>query len=191
VYSSADHALTKRDGDLFLVVAQAENVPLHRIVHIGDDLCEHLRLKVSSFHHRPRRAYHRYLRSADGALTEAGRFVRRRARAAKATTPFDDNATLFGRHVFGPIVTQFCLPIWLYAWHRLKRTITRPTEAELRCLEIGGRSIDFGRSDVRQIFAPEKNRTFRRKLMSLKTQMWREGAIAREFPFLKRSLLPC
>lgn len=25
------------------------------------------------------------------------------------------NATLFGRHVFGPIVTQFCLLIWLYA----------------------------------------------------------------------------
>src|SRR6266850_8585166 len=38
VYSSADHGLTKRDGDLFLAVAKAENVPLHRIVHIGDDL---------------------------------------------------------------------------------------------------------------------------------------------------------
>jgi len=471
VYSSADHGLTKRDGDLFLVVAQAENVPLHRIVHIGDDLLADVQIpsaKGITVHHTPRRAYRRYLRSADGALTEARRIARRRARAAKATTPFDDNATLFGRHVFGPIVTQFCLLIWLHAveaaathktlllfcarggvgireafervlaklclplglrrenimisrlvaaraallarsnsaieeldrefrgsvfenvaqalggrayelpeewhqpfrarqfvtllfgnsgaevladiqkqnalftrhfkqltgdsdriilcdtglygstqrllasgfpdirvetiqfarsnykahseehfskvaglmveqnfyspfnvyscvlrywhlieslfepavpsvhlfaedelgqvgancgditfgaidpsvdnellagaltyietlptnggavalrdvevaWHRLKRAITRPTEAELRCLEVGGRSVDFGRSDVLRIFAPDQNKAFTRKLMSLKAQLWREGAIAREFPFLKHALLP-
>ena len=471
VYSSADHGLTKRNGDLFLVVARAENVPLHRIVHIGDDLLADVRTpsaKGITVHHTPRRAYHRYLRSADGALTEAGRFARRMARAAKATTPFDDTPTLFGRNVLGPIVTQFCLLIWLYAveaeaahktlllfcarggvgvreafervlaklclplglrrenimisrlvaaraallarsnsaieeldrefrgsvfanvahslggrayelpeewhqpfraqqfltllfgnsgaevladiekqnalftrhfkqlagdsdriilcdpglygstqrllasgfpdirvetihfarsnykahseehfskvaglmveqnfyspfnvyscvlrywhlieslfepavpsvhlfaedglgqvgancgdisfgaidpsadnqllsgalayiealptnggavalrdaevaWHRLKRAITRPTKADLRCLEVGDRSIDFGRSDVLQNFAPEKNKTFTRKLMSLKAQMWREGAIAREFPFLKHALLP-
>jgi hypothetical protein len=118
VYSSADHGLTKRDGDLFLVVAQAENVPLHRILHIGDDLLADVRtpsVKGIIVHHTPRRAYHRYLRSADGALTDAGRFLRRRARAAKAITPFDDSAALFGRHVFGPIVTQFCLLIWVHA----------------------------------------------------------------------------
>jgi hypothetical protein len=76
------------------------------------------------------------------------------------------------------------------AWHRLKRAITRPTNAELRCLEVGGRSVDFGRSDVLRIFAPEQNMTFTRKVMSLKAQLWREGAIAREFPFLKHALLP-
>src|SRR3979411_3406977 len=37
------------------------------------------------------------------------------ARAAKATTPFDDTQTLFGRNVLGPIVAQFGLLIWLYA----------------------------------------------------------------------------
>jgi hypothetical protein len=76
------------------------------------------------------------------------------------------------------------------AWHRLKRAITRPTEAELRCLEVGGRSVDFGRPEVLRIFAPGQGQTFTRKLMSLKAQLWREGAIAREFPFLKHALLP-
>src|SRR6266566_2243581 len=35
IYSSADYSLTKRDGGLFLAVAQTEKVPLYRIVHIG------------------------------------------------------------------------------------------------------------------------------------------------------------
>ncbi len=459
MYSSADQGLTKRDGGLFVAVAQAENVALPRIVHLGDDL--HADVKTPSaqgitVYHTPRHAYRRYLRSANGALTEAGRIARGKARAAKATAPFDENAVSFGRQVFGPIVTQFCLLIWLYAveaetrhkpvllfcarggigireafervlaklglplsvrraallassdsaieeldrefrrsvfadvaealggrtyqlpeewrqpfraapfmtllygnsgaevladieqqnalftrhfkqlagdsdriilcdtglygstqrllasgfpdmrvetiqfaranykghseehfpkvtglvveqncysplnvyscvlrywhlieslfepavpsvrlfaedelgkvgancgdisfgaidpsennpllsgalgyidalptdggavalrdaeiaWHRLKRAITRPTKAELRCLEVAGRSVDFGRSDVLQIFAPGQNQTFTRKLMSLKAQLWREGAIAREFPFLKHALLP-
>jgi hypothetical protein len=471
VYSSADYGLTKRDGGLFVAVAQAENVPLRRIVHIGDDLLADVQTpsaKGIAVYHTPRRAYCRYLRAANGALTETGRFARSRARAAKATTPFDDNPMSFGRHVFGPIVTQFCLLVWLYAveaeaghkpcllfcarggvgireafermltklclplgvrrenimisrlvaaraallaqsdsaieeldrefrgsvfadvavalggrmyllpeewnrrfrarsfvtllygksgaevladiekqnalftrhfkqligdsdriilcdtglygstqrllasafpdmrvetiqfarsnykghsqehfpkvtglmveqnfyspfnisscvlrywhlieslfepavpsvrsfaedelgqvvancgdisfgaidpsasnpllsgtlayiealstnggavalrdsevaWHRLKRAITRPTAAALRCLEVGGRSVDFGRPDVLRVLTPGKNQTFMRKLMSLKAQLWREGAIAREFPFLKYALLP-
>ena len=118
VYSSADHGLTKRDGGLFLAVGQAENVSLRRIVHIGDDLLADVQTpsaKGITVYHARRSAYRRYLRSANGALTEAGRFARGRARATKVTTPFDDNAISFGRHVFGPIVTQFCLLIWLYA----------------------------------------------------------------------------
>jgi hypothetical protein len=471
VYSSADHGLTKRDGDLFLAVAQAENVPLNRMVHIGDDW--HADVQVPSakgiaVYHAPRPAYRRSLRLANGALTESGRFARKRARAAKETAPFADNATSLGRSVLGPIVTQFCLLIWLYAveaetadksvllfcarggvgirqafervltklslplavrrenlmisrlvaaraallarsnaaveeldrefrgnllaevatalggrtydlpedwhqpldarrfvallfgssgaevladirqqhalfarhfdrlagdadriilcdtglygstqrllasgypdkrietiqfarsnykghseehfprvaglvveqnyydpfnvsscvlrywhlieslfepavpsvrgfaedgsgqvgancgdiafgaidpaagnhllsgtleyiealpvdggalglrdaevaWHRLKRAITRPTEAELRCLEVGVRSVDFGRSDVLRIFTSGQQQTFARKLISLKAQLWREGAIAREFPVLKHALLP-
>ncbi len=118
VYSSADFGLTKRDGDLFIAVAQAENVPLNKMAHIGDDLRADVRVpsaKGITVYHTPRRAYRSYLRSANGALAEAGRFVRKRARRAKAATPLADDATLFGRHVFGPIVTQFCLMIWLYA----------------------------------------------------------------------------
>jgi hypothetical protein len=471
VYSSADLSLTKRDGDLFLAVAQAENIPLYRMVHIGDDSRSDVQVPSSkgiAVYHAPRPAYRRYLRLANGGLTEAGRIARRRARATKDTAPFADNATLLGRRVFGPIVTQFCLLIWLYvveaeaadklallfcarggvgirqafervlvklslplgarrenlmisrlvaartallarshaaieeldrefqgsthadvakalggrtyelpddwhqpldakmfvallfgrsgaevladiqqqhalfarhfdrlvgdsdrivlcdtglygstqrllasgypgkrvetiqfarsnykghseehfprvaglvveqnyydpfnvsscvlrywhlieslfeppvssvrsftedgsgrvgancgdisfgaidpsagnnllagaleyiealpadggtmalrdaevAWYRLKHAITRPTEAELRCLEVGGRSVDFGRSDVLRIFTSGQNQTFAMKLMSLKAQLWREGAIAREFPVLKHALLP-
>ena len=75
VYSSADHGLTKRDGGLFVAVAQAENIPLNQLVHIGDDLLADVRIpsaKGIAVHHTPRGAYRRYLRSADGALTEAG-----------------------------------------------------------------------------------------------------------------------
>ncbi len=437
IYSSADYSLTKRDGGLFLAVAQTEKVPLYRIVHIGDDWRADVQVpsaKGVAVYHAPRPAYRRHLRLANGALTEVGRFARRRARVTKESGPFADNATLLGRRVFGPIVTQFCLLIWLYAveaeaadksvllfcarggvgirqafervleklslrvgvrrenllisrlvaatyelsedwhqpfdagtfvallfgnsgtevladiqqqhalfvrhfnqlvgdseriilcdtglygstqrllasgfpdkrvetiqfarsnykghseehfprvaglvveqnyydpfnvsscvlrywhlieslfepavpsvhsfaedgsgrvgancgditfgaidpsagnhlltgaleyiealpadggamalrdaevaWHRLKRAITRPTEAELRCLEVGGRSVDFGRSDVLRIIRSGQKQTFARKLMSLKAQLWREGAIAREFPVLKHALLP-
>jgi FMN phosphatase YigB (HAD superfamily) len=471
VYSSADHGLTKRDGDLFRAVARTENVSPDRMIHIGDDFIADVRAPAANgitAYYTPRRAYHRHVRSANGALTEAGLFARRSARAAKATTSSFDNADLFGRYVLGPIVTQFCSLVWLYAieagtsdktvllfcarggvgireafervlaklclplgmrrenimisrlvaarvallarsdsiveemdrefrgsvlldvakalggrayelpemwnqpfsaeqfisllfgssgaqvladiqkqnalfarhfkqligdsdriilcdtglygstqrllasgfpeirvetiqfarsnykghgeehfpkvtglmveqnfyspfnvcssvlrywhlvesffepavssvhlftenglgqvegncgditfgaidpsvnnhllsgalayiealpansgavalrdaeiaWRRLKGAITQPGEAELQCLEVGGRSVDFGRSDVLRIFTPGQNKTFMRKLMSVKTQLWREGAIAREFPLLKHVLLP-
>jgi FMN phosphatase YigB (HAD superfamily) len=471
VYSSADCGFTKRDGDLFVAVAQAENVALEHMVHIGDDWRADFQVPSArgvTAHHEARPAYHRFLRLADGAMTQAGRFARRRVRAANSTTPLADNPTLLGRYVFGPITTEFCLLIWLYAsaaeganrpallfcarggisirqafervltklslpfacrrenlmvsrlvaaraavlarsnsaieeldrefrgssfadvaralggrayelpqdwhqplhaqrlmnllftasgaevladierqhalferhfsllagdsdrvilcdtglygstqrllasgfpsrrfetiqfarsnykghgeehfprvagliveqnhydpfnvascvlrywhlieslfepavpsvrsftedgaghvvgncgniafgaidlsagnpllsgaleyiealpanggalalseaeiaWHRLKRAITRPTQVELRCLEVGGRSIDFGRPDVLRIFTSGEDRTFARRLMALKAQLWREGAITREFPLLKHALLP-
>jgi hypothetical protein len=471
VYSSADHGSTKRDGALFSIVARSENVPLPRMAHIGDDLHADVRIPKAQgipAHHLPRLPYRRYLRTVNGAITEVGRFARKRARSEKAAPPFADNATRFGQQVFGPIVTQFCLLIWLYvveaevadktvllfcarggigirqafervltrlrlplgarrenimisrlvaaraallarsdsaieeldrefhgsvfadvakalggqsyelsqewhqqfraehfitllfdnsgaevladikkqnelftrhlkqligdtdriilcdtglygstqrllasgfpdirvetiqfarsnykghseehfpkvtglvveqnlyspfnvsscvlrywhlieslfepavpsvhlfaedelgqvkancgeiafgaidpsagnrllsgalkyiealpteggavalrdaeaAWHRLKGAITRPSEAELRCLEVGGRSVDFGRPDVLRIFESGQKETFMKKLVSLKAQLWREGAIAREFPFLKHALLP-
>lgn len=76
------------------------------------------------------------------------------------------------------------------AWLRLKHAITHPTATELRCLEVGGRSVDFGRSDVRDVVTSETNVTLATKVRSLKTQLWREGAIAREFPIMKHALLP-
>jgi FMN phosphatase YigB (HAD superfamily) len=118
VYSSADHGLTKRDGGLFLAAAQRENVPLDRIVHIGDDLLADVQTPAAkgiTVYHAPRHAYRRYLRATNGVLTEVGRITRGRARAAKATTPFEDDTHSFGYRVFGPLVTQFCLLIWLYA----------------------------------------------------------------------------
>jgi len=43
---------------------------------------------------------------------------------------------------------------------------------------------------VLRIFTSGQQQTFARKLMSLRAQLWREGAIAREFPVLKHALLP-
>jgi FMN phosphatase YigB (HAD superfamily) len=118
IYSSADQGLTKRDGSLFLAVAEAEKVSPRWIVHIGDDLLADVKIpstKGITVHHTPRHVFRRYLRSANGALTEVGRFVRARSRTSRVPAKYDDSAISFGHHVLGPIVTQFCLLIWLYA----------------------------------------------------------------------------
>jgi FMN phosphatase YigB (HAD superfamily) len=119
VYSSADQRSTKRDGDLFFAVAQAENVAPERIVHIGDDLIADVRSPSAigiSAHYLPRPTFRRRIRSANGASIEAGRFLRRRMRSTETvSTPAINDAYSFGRFVLGPIVAQFCLRIWLYA----------------------------------------------------------------------------
>ncbi|MDP3740470.1 MAG: hypothetical protein Q8R02_24000 [Hyphomonadaceae bacterium] len=118
VYSSADHGMTKRDGDLFMATAKAESVSLDRILHIGDDLHADVKAALAkgmSAIHIPRSRLRHHLRSADGAVAEARRVLRHRERAAiVAKTSYDDAAS-FGREVLGPIVTQFCQLIWLYA----------------------------------------------------------------------------
>ena len=116
VYSSADLGSTKRYGDLFDVVAKAEGVPMNRILHIGDDWLADVQIpsaKGISVQHVPQPSYRNSLRRLDGALTEAARTIRTRARV-RAVAPIG-SAAQFGRTVFGPIVTQFCLQIWLYA----------------------------------------------------------------------------
>jgi phosphoglycolate phosphatase-like HAD superfamily hydrolase len=118
VYSSADQGLTKRDGGLFLAVAKAENVSPRQIVHIGDDLRADVQIpstKGITVFHAPRHFLRGYFRSANGALTEAGRRFRARSRGSVAPAKYDADAASFGREVLGPIVTQFCLLIWLYA----------------------------------------------------------------------------
>lgn len=75
------------------------------------------------------------------------------------------------------------------AWRRLKQAITRPTEADVGCLEVGVRSVDFGRSGAVRVLDAGGDVTFTRRLRSIKSQLWREGAIVREFPLLKPALL--
>lgn len=118
VHSSADHGLTKRDGALFDAVARAENTSLNQMLHIGDDPLADVRIPLTKgmhAQHLPRGAYHGWLRSISGGLTEAGRLLRQGGRVAMASHSRHDNPESFGRHVFGPIATQFCLMIWLYA----------------------------------------------------------------------------
>lgn len=75
-----------------------------------------------------------------------------------------------------------------HAWPRLKRAVTRPNEADLAALSIGDRSVDFGRmGTVRDdTLAPG---CMLSRLSSIKSQLWREGAIVRAFPHSRLALL--
>ncbi|CAN7550376.1 hydrolase [Bosea sp. LjRoot9] len=72
------------------------------------------------------------------------------------------------------------------AWPRLKQAITRPAEADLAALAIGERSVDFGRAGTVGDGVALPGSALSR-LASIRTQLWREGAIVRAFP---RSRLP-
>jgi hypothetical protein len=76
------------------------------------------------------------------------------------------------------------------AWHRLKRAITRPGDAEILTLGTGTRSVDFGRSGHVEILSSEHAARPSKRLLCLKAQLWREGAIACAFPIGKHFLLP-
>jgi FMN phosphatase YigB (HAD superfamily) len=117
VYSSADQGKTKRRGDLFSEVMASEAVSPDQILHIGDDeAADVIAPSVYGIHtcHLPKSRLKRYASRADGAATEARRQLRRRARAI-GPRPASQDAFVFGRDVLGPIVTHFCLMIWLYA----------------------------------------------------------------------------
>lgn len=72
------------------------------------------------------------------------------------------------------------------AWPRLRQAITRPVEADLAALAIGERSVDFGRSGTVGDSGALPGGPLSR-LASIRSQLWREGAIVRAFP---RSRLP-
>ena len=115
VYSSADVGLTKRRGDLFKFVAQSEGVGLSEIVHFGDDINADKLVPSASgvmCHHLPRPIFWKYARQVNGAFAEGVRFCRTKRRS---TRPVYHDTRSFGREVFGPIVTELCLRMWLYA----------------------------------------------------------------------------
>lgn len=118
IYSSADQGRTKRNGDLFPRVAEAEGVSLGRILHIGDDphadVCRPSALGLTVIH-TPRPIWLGYLRKANGGLVAAQAALSRPKRSSGSAAAAPENAYTFGRIVLGPIVTQFCLLIWLYA----------------------------------------------------------------------------
>lgn len=72
------------------------------------------------------------------------------------------------------------------AWPRLRQAVTRPVEADLSALAIGQRSVDFGRSGIVGDGEALPGGALSR-LASIRSQLWREGAIARAFP---RASLP-
>ena len=117
VYSSADEGKTKRHGELFSIVAASEAVSAVQMLHIGnDEMADHRVPSAMGFHtyHVPRRRLRRYLSFADSGFAKIRRQLRR-GRSAEEMRAAPRDAMSFGREIFGPIVTQFCLLIWLYA----------------------------------------------------------------------------
>ncbi|MBW9118016.1 hydrolase [Rhizobium cauense] len=76
------------------------------------------------------------------------------------------------------------------AWTRLKRAITNPRAFDMMALGVGARSVDFGRPESVYVLKQSGAPDLARRLSAVKSQLWREGAIARDFPFLKAALLP-
>ena len=118
IYSSADAQASKRYGGLFSAVLKNESVAPSRVLHIGDDETADFRMPASMglrTLHLPKSQLERYASRLDGARTEAfsklGKQLRRGGRPPSALS----DKVLFGRDVFGPIVAEFCLYIWLYA----------------------------------------------------------------------------
>lgn len=74
------------------------------------------------------------------------------------------------------------------AWAQLKRAIVRPALADLHALAIGTRSVDFGRPGMIGDRTDPQTGALSR-LSSINTQLWREGAVAREFPRSRAALL--
>ncbi|MFB9948317.1 HAD family hydrolase [Rhizobium puerariae] len=117
IYSSADLGASKRQGELFSRVLEAEGVPASRTLHIGDDpVADCLvpgRMGIKTVH-LPKSSAKRLLSRADGAATEAMRRIRHHSIRSRQVRPAANDQVSFGRAVFGPIVAEFCLFLWLY-----------------------------------------------------------------------------
>ncbi|MCC2611022.1 hydrolase [Neorhizobium petrolearium] len=118
IYSSAEVGASKRHGSLFSVVLSQEKTAPDKMLHIGDDYiadCEvPTRMGINAMH-LPKGRFKRWAARADGARMETIRRVGHHLVRSQGRVPDLDDRTAFGREVFGPIVAQFCLNIWLYA----------------------------------------------------------------------------
>ncbi len=123
VYSSADLGLTKRNGDIFAEVARREGVDSADICHFGDDPLADLEAARAGglravLLERPK--HERPLRRANGALAQASHDLgalreRGPARTAVRSGRAAESHAAFGRAVFGPILAELSIRIWLYA----------------------------------------------------------------------------
>jgi len=116
IYSSADLGASKRQGDLFSLVLQAENLDISDAMHIGDDwfadyhIPNEIGLKAI---HLPKNRLKRFVSRADGAVSEGVRHVRR-GLVPRRFVPKTVDQICFGERIFGPIVAELCLLLWLY-----------------------------------------------------------------------------
>lgn len=75
------------------------------------------------------------------------------------------------------------------AWPQLKRAIINPSSSDVFALEVGDRSVDFGRPDIVSTIQPDSGASLIGRIRLIRSHLWREGAIAREFSILRPALL--
>ena len=73
------------------------------------------------------------------------------------------------------------------AWDALKEAVVWPDDRTVTTLSLGGRSRDFGRTELSAQFADARSRHL---LGQIRDSLWREGALVRSFPRLGRFMLP-
>jgi hypothetical protein len=76
-----------------------------------------------------------------------------------------------------------------HAWRQVRRAIVQPGPHDLIALDVGPRSRDFGRTSC----VSDANRSdadLAERIRDITKRLWREGAIAREFPIAKHAILP-
>lgn len=74
------------------------------------------------------------------------------------------------------------------AWLRFERAITRPTPPVIAAIGQGARSVDFGRGHSLDVLGKAGEGGVRAGLGRVRRSLWREGAIAQEFPRLRGPL---
>ncbi|WP_305546066.1 glycosyltransferase [Methylobacterium sp. NEAU K] len=72
------------------------------------------------------------------------------------------------------------------AWHSLKGAVVWPDRQAVTTLSLGGRSRDFGRTELRAQFAGSG---VTNPLRQIRESLWREGAVIRSFPRAGRLVL--
>jgi hypothetical protein len=77
------------------------------------------------------------------------------------------------------------------AWRLLRKAILFPNERDISILSVGARSVDFGRSDFIQVINTRRAADLAERLKAVKSNLWREGAISRDFELLRSPLLAC
>jgi len=118
IYTSADLGYTKRGGRAFTAVAERERVRPSRIAHLGDDeLADGAAPQLHGIQAfvTPRPLWLRALHAFDAACfalaTRLGRVPRPRAIDVGKR---DAAREQLGRKVFGPVVAEYGLQLWLY-----------------------------------------------------------------------------
>lgn len=75
------------------------------------------------------------------------------------------------------------------SWRRLKQAITNPGVSDVEMLDVVTRSVDFGRQDHASAMQAAESASFSQRLQAVRSSLWREGAISRDFSTISPFLL--